>query len=114
MTDKLMICKKCGNNDKFFRRAYGSVAYIEFNKHNNKGDFLDTIDTEYGDYNTTDYEAFQCNDCESEDILTLTIHEYIEFISFHTLPDGEWTEEALPIFNMKVKLELQAKLMLGD
>lgn len=110
---KLMLCKKCGNTKRFTRIAYGSVDYTECNKYDNEGTFLDTLDTEYGDYNTTDYEPFKCNDCD-KDILTLEVEEWIDYISRHTDSDSIWHEEELPEINKQVKRELLAKYIMGE
>jgi hypothetical protein len=114
MTDKLKICKQCGHTNKFSKIAYGSVNYSEIIIEDNKGNFLETTDTEYGDYNDTDYEPYYCPECQSPEILEFEIPEYIEFISRHTLPDATWSEDELETANTKVKRELQAKFILGD
>jgi len=109
----MMICPKCGNCNKFSQVAYGTVDYTELCLYDKEGKFIETIDTEYGDYHTEEYEKFQCQECDS-DILELETQEYIEFISRHTLLDGEWSEDELEKPNMEIKRQLQAKLILGE
>ena len=62
------ICLDCGNEECFTGKMEGSANITDYCIFNNKGEWQDTTDTEYGDSDFDETEIEECAACCSSNI----------------------------------------------
>jgi len=93
----MMICLKCGNQERFERTAYVKTWGTQTEILNGDEDIISDYDYETDDSETYDSDEPTCCECESRNIEVGHDEEGIRRIIWkHTDQKGKWHEKELP------------------